>query len=87
MAKKSDRSTGMADMFIQQEIEERTAAFNAAHARLERELFEAEQNLSHCDHGQSITEARNERNAIENEIRLLETTYNQEIAALKNRSK
>ena len=87
MVKKSDRYAGMQDMFLQQEIDERTAAFNAARAKLEIELFEAEQNLNHCDSGQSVTEARNERYAIEREMRLLEERYNQEISELKSKSK
>ena len=87
MAKKSDKYSGMGDMFVQLEIDEKTAAFNTARKNLELQIKALEGSSSDYDSGLSSVEDRNEINDLRNEIIRLERQYNQEIESIKSKTK
>ncbi len=87
MAKKSDKYSGMGDMFVQLEIDEKTAAFNTVRKNLELQIKALEGSSSDYDSGLSSVEDRNEINDLRNEIIRLERQYNQEIESIKSKTK
>lgn len=87
MSKKTDKYTGMNDMFLEQEIAEKTAAYETARAKLEAELEDFQRRAYDYDSGLSSIEDRNEINSLKYEIHELEQRYNQEIAKIKSKQK
>ena len=91
MAKKANKYSGMADMFEQfdtdQLIAQKTKELDEARARLEEEIRQIEKHSNPYDSGLSDVEDRNEINNLRNEIRYLEQRYQQEIAALTDKTK
>ena len=87
MVKKFRDTSGMQDMFIQQAIEEKTALFEAARAKLENEISALENSDGIYDSGLSAVETRNEINFLNNEIRYLEQKYYEDIEKLKSNQK
>lgn len=87
MVKKFDNLSGMQDMFIQQAIDEKTALFEAARDKLEKEISALENSDGIYDSGLSAVETRNEINNLKDEIRFLEQKYYEDIAKLKTNAK
>lgn len=87
MVKKFDDLSGMQDMFIQQAIDEKTALFEAARDKLEKEISALENSDGIYDSGLSAVETRNEINNLKDEIRFLEQKYYEDIAKLKTNAK
>jgi len=87
MIKKTDKYAGMQDMFIQREIDEKTAQFEAARAKLESEIAQLERESDNHDSGLSATETRNDIRYLNDEIRYLEQKYYEDIMKLKTPQK
>jgi len=87
MVKKFTDYSGMEDMFVQHAIEERTALFEAARRKLEKEISALENSEGQYDSGLSATETRNEINYLKEEIRYLEKQYCEDIAKMKANQK
>ena len=83
MVKKTNKYAGMHDMFVQKEIEEKTAIFESARSRLEQEIAELERESVKYDSGLSNVETRNEIRYLNDEIRHLEQKYYEDILKLK----
>lgn len=87
MAKKFSDASGMQDMFIQQEIDQKTAQFEVAREKLENEIRELENNSYKFDSGLSDVETRNEIRYLNEEIKYLEQKYYEDIAKIKSNQK
>lgn len=87
MAKKINKYSGMKDMFIQHEIDEETAKFDAARRQIEAAIQELENSSNEYDSGQSAVEDRNEVLFLTNKLRDLEEEHKQTIAAIKSKQK
>lgn len=87
MVKKFRDYSGMQDMFTQQAINEKTALFEAARAKLEEQIHALEAYEDQHDSGLSAIENRNEINYLKDEIRYLEKQYCEDIAKLKANQK
>lgn len=83
----ANKYTGMQDMFIQQEIDEKTQEFNEARKKLEDRIKDIESGTNEHDYGMGDVEDRNEINDLRNEIHYLEKNYNKEIEILKSKQK
>lgn len=87
MIKKTDKYADMQDMFIQREIDDKTAQFEAARAKLESEIAQLERETIDYDSGASATETRNEIRYLKEEIKYLEQKYYEDIIKLKTPQK
>ena len=87
MVKKFKDNSRMADMFVQQVIDEKTAWFEAARTKLENQIQALEESEDTRDSGLSAAETRNDINALKAEIRTLDARYQREIAQLKANGK
>ena len=83
MAKKIDKNSGMEDMFIKQAIEEKTALFETASEKIQKEIDALENSSEKDDSGLSSIEDRNELMFLKSELRHLEENFYDEIAKLK----
>ena len=83
MAKKVNKNSGMQDMFIQQAIEEKTALFEAASEKIQKEIEALENSSEKDDSGLSSIEDRNELLFLRSELRHLEERFYDEITKLK----
>ncbi len=83
MVKKANKNSGMEDMFIKQAIEEKTALFEAASEKLQKEIDALENSSENEDSGLSSIEDRNELIYLKSELRHLEENFYEEIAKLK----
>ena len=83
MPRKINNNSGMEDMFVKQAIEEKTALFEAASEKLQKEIAALENSIEKDDSGLSSVEDRNELNYLKGELRHLEEDLYEEIAKLK----
>ena len=83
MIKKAQKSSGMQDMFIQQEIDEKTALFEAASEKIQKQIDALENSIEKQDSGLSSIEDRNELLYLKSELRHLEERFYDEISRLK----
>lgn len=83
MIKKVTKNSGMEDMFIKQAIEEKTALFEAASEKIQKEIDALENSYGNDDSGLSSVEDRNELMFLKGELRHLEENFYEEIAKLK----
>lgn len=83
MIKKTQKRSGMQDMFIQQEIDEKTALFEAASEKIQKEIDALENSIEKQDSGLSSIEDRNELLYLKGELRHLEERFYDEISRLK----
>ena len=84
MAEKSDKFSGMKDMFAKQESDDKIRAFEIAKAKLEQEISVLESSIDNeYDNGLGTIEDRNELNALNNELRYI----NEQIAKLRTNNK
>jgi len=86
MAKKSDKYAGMGDMFVQQEIDEKTATFNAARIQIEEEIKSNKENINYADPNDA-KETENDVRFLERKLETLRKEYEQEIDLLKSKQK
>ena len=87
MIKKTQKSSGMRDMFIQQEIDEKTALFEAASEKIQKEIDALEKSIEKQDSGLSSIEDRNELLYLKGELRHLEERFYDEISKLKSQNR
>ena len=87
MIKKTQKSSGMQDMFIQQEIDEKTALFEAASEKIQKEIDALEKSIEKQDSGLSSIEDRNELLYLKGELRHLEERFYDEISRLKTQNR
>ena len=83
MVKKSNKYDGMQDMFIQRAIDDKTAIYESARAKIEAEIEALEKSTEAHDSGLSAAETRNDILSLKDELRYIEQKYYNEIAALK----
>lgn len=83
MIKKTQKSSGMQDMFIQQEIAEKTSLFEAASEKIQKEIDALENSIEKQDSGLSSIEDRNELLYLKGKLRNLEERFYDEISRLK----
>ena len=83
MVKNTQKSSGMQDMFIQQEIDEKTALFEAASEKIQKQIDALENSIEKHDSGLSSIEDRNELLYLKSELRHLEERFYDEISRLK----
>ena len=83
MIKKIKKSSGMQDMFIQQAIEEKTALFETASEKIQKQIDELENYIEKQDSGLSSIEDRNELLYLKGELRHLEERFYDELSKLK----
>jgi len=76
----------MLDMF-EERSKDIATEFDSAISKLKQELQSLENNIEHCDSGQSTIEDRNEIVAINNEIRRLEKERDERINRLSTYQK
>ena len=87
MAKKINKYAGMDDMFVLQAIEEKTALFEAAREKIQKEIDALENPSEKHDSGLSSIEDRNELQYLKGELRYLEEKYYEDITKLKTNQK
>ena len=83
MIKRIIKNSGMQDMFIQQEIKEKTALFETASERIQKDIDDLEKSIERQDYGLSYIEDRNELLYLKGELRHLEENLYSEISRLK----
>ena len=87
MIKKVNKNSGMEDMFIKQAIEEKTALFEAASEKIQKEIDEIENSSEKDDSGLSSVEDRNEVLFLKTELRHLEENFYSEISKLQSQNR
>ena len=87
MIKKFRDTSGMQDMFVQQAIEEKTALFEAAREKIQKEIDALENFSEKHDSGLSSVEDRNDLQYLKAELRHLEEKYYEDVAKLKTNQK
>lgn len=84
MVKKSNKYDGMQDMFVQRAIDDKTAIYESARAKIEAEIEALKKSADVYDSGLSAVEARNDILSLKDELRYIEQKYYNEIAKLKS---
>ena len=87
MTKKITKHYEMQDMFIKQAIEEKTALFEAASEKIQKEIDEIENSSEKDDNGLSSVEDRNEVLFLKSELRHLEENFYSEITKLQSQNR
>ena len=87
MTKKITKHYEMQDMFIQQAITEKTALFEAASEKIQKEIDEIENSSEKDDSGLSSVEDRNEVLFLKSELRHLEERFYDEVSRLKEQNR
>jgi len=87
MTKKITKHYEMQDMFIQQAITEKTALFEVASEKIQKEIDSLETSLENHDSGLSSVEDRNELLFLKGELRHLEERFYDEVSRLKEQNR
>ena len=87
MIKRVNKSSGMQDMFVLQEIKEKTILFENDCEKIQKEIDELENSIEKQDSGLSSVEDRNELLCLKSELRHLEERFYDELYKLKARNK
>ena len=83
MIKKINNNSGMADLFIQQAIAEKTVLFETKSEKIQKEIDALENSIKKQDSGLSSVEDRNELLYLKGELRHLEQTFYNAISTLR----